>query len=96
MLLHSSLTHVAGTDGARHEAFVDQANDFAAHWRDHLRDRLFLDRMLSPEELASLPRFTFEEPTSFGRVGVAIAYLLMLIGAAAMLLSRTLGSSQLR
>jgi ABC-2 type transport system permease protein len=96
MLLHSSLTHLAGTDGARHEAFVNQANDFAAQWREHLRDRLFLDRMLSPEELASLPRFTFKEPTSLGRAGSAMAYLIVLIGAGAMLLSRALRNSQLR
>lgn len=96
MLLHSTLTHVAGTGGARHEAFVGQANDFAVRWRDHLRDRLFLDRMLSPEELAALPRFTFEEPTSFGRAGAAVAYLFVLIGGATMLLSRTLRSPQLR
>ncbi|MBM0105900.1 DUF3526 domain-containing protein [Steroidobacter sp. S1-65] len=96
MLLYLSLTHVAGTDGTRHETFVNQANEFAARWREQLRDRLFLDRMLSPEEVASLPRFTFEEPRSFGRVGVAIAYLIVLIGAAAIWLSRTLRDSQLR
>lgn len=96
MLLHSSLTGVAGTDGARHETFVNQANEFAAQWRDHLRDRLFMDRMLSPEELASLPRFTFKEPASLGRAGVAVAYLIVLIGSATLLLSRTLRNSQLR
>jgi ABC-2 type transport system permease protein len=96
MLLHSSLTHLAGTDGARHEAFVDQANEFAAQWREQLRERLFLDRMLSPEELASLPRFSFKEPTGYGRAGLSIAYLIALIAAAMWLLSRTLRNSQLR
>ena len=96
MLLHSSLTHVAGTDGTRHEAFVNQANGFAAQWREHVRDRLFLDRMLSEQELALLPRFTFEESNGFGRTGVAIAYLTMLICAATMLLARTLRISHLR
>jgi hypothetical protein len=87
---------LAGTDGARHEAFVGQANEFAAHWREQLRDRLFLDRTLSSEELASLPRFSFKEPTGYGRAGVAIAYLIVLIAAAMWLLSRTLRNSQLR
>lgn len=96
ILLYSSLTNMAGTDGARHEAFVDQANQFAAQWREHLRDRLFLDRMLSPEELAALPRFEFKEPAGFGRAGVAIAYLIGLIGVLAVLLTRTLRGSQLR
>jgi ABC-2 type transport system permease protein len=96
MLLHSSLTHLAGTDGARHETFVHQANEFAAQWREQLRDRLFMDRMLSPEELASLPRFSFEEPTRYGRAGLAIGYLIALIAAAMWLLSRTLRNSQLR
>lgn len=62
MLAHGALTHVAGTDGARHEAFVRQATDFSAAWRDLLRERLFMDRMLAPEELAALPRFRFAEP----------------------------------
>jgi ABC-2 type transport system permease protein len=96
MLLHSSLTHLAGTDGARHQAFVRQANEFAARWREQLRDPLFLDRMLSAEELAALPRFTFQEPTGFARTAVAIAYLIVLIGAATLLLSRVLRSSHLR
>jgi ABC-2 type transport system permease protein len=96
MLLHSSLTHLAGTDGARHEAFVGQANEFAARWRERLRDRLFLDRLLSPDEIASLPRFEFQEATGFGRAAGAIVYLLVLIGAAMLLLSRSLASSQLR
>lgn len=96
MLLHSSLTNLAGTDGTRHEAFVAQANEFASQWREHLRDRLFLDRMLSPEELASLPRFAFKEPAGLGRATVAIAYLIVLIGAMTALLSRALRSSQLR
>jgi ABC-2 type transport system permease protein len=96
MLLHSSLAHLAGTDGSRHEAFVMQANEFAANWREHLRDRLFLDRMLSPEELASLPRFSFAEPTDVGRTGIAVAYLFVLIAGAMLMLSRTLRDSQLR
>lgn len=96
MLLHASLTHLAGTDGARHEAFVGQANEFAGQWREHLRERLFLDRMLSPEELAALPRFTFKEPAGFSRAAVAIVYLVVLIGVMVALLSRSLRSSQLR
>lgn len=96
MLLHSSLTHLAGTDGARHEAFVGQAYGFAEQWREQLRDRLFLDQMLSPEELASLPRFSFEEATSLGRAALTIAYLILLIAVGTMLLSRLLRSSQLR
>lgn len=96
MLLHSSLTHLAGTDGARHEAFVDQANEFAARWREQLREPLFLDRMLSPEELAALPRFEFKEPAVFGRAALAVAYLIVLIGAATWLLLRALRNSQLR
>jgi ABC-2 type transport system permease protein len=90
MLLHASLTNLSGTDGARHEAFVSQANQFAAQWRDQLRDQLFLDRLLSPEEVASLPRFQFKESTSVGRAAMTIGYLVMLIGAAIWLLSRSL------
>jgi ABC-2 type transport system permease protein len=96
MLLHSSLTRLAGTDGARHEAFVSQANEFATRWREQLRDRLFLDQMLSPQELASLPRFQFREPAGFGRTALSIAYLVALIGAMTALLSRALRNSQLR
>lgn len=96
LLLHSSLTHIAGTNGARHDAFVAQANEFAAQWREHVRDRLFMDRQLSPQEIASLPRFEFKEPAGMGRTAIAISYLIVLIGAAMLLLSRLLRSSQLR
>jgi ABC-2 type transport system permease protein len=96
MLAHGALTHVAGTDGARHEAFVRQATDFAAAWRDLLRERLFMDRMLTPEELAALPRFRFAEPPAHQRAGLAPAYLLGLVALFAFLLQRALAGAELR
>jgi len=64
--------------------------------REQLRDRLFLDDMLSPEEPASLPRFAFNEPAGSARAAASIAYLIVLIAAIALLLSRVLLGSQLR
>ena len=96
MLLYSSLTRVAGTDGVRHQAFVDQANRFAEEWREQLRDRLFLDQMLTEQELASLPRFTFQGPAGFHRAVFAIAYLIVLIVGMTAVLWRSLRAPQLR
>jgi ABC-2 type transport system permease protein len=96
MLTHAALTHIAGTDSARHAAFVQQATQFAAVWREHLREQLFLDRNLSPEQLAALPRFRFEEPSTLSRAMVALLYLLGLIAILAGLLRRALGSAELR
>jgi ABC-2 type transport system permease protein len=96
MLTHSKLIHLAGTDGARHGAFVHQAGEFAAQWREHLRDRLFLDRTLSPEEVATLPRFEFEEPASTSPAASTLAYLLVLIGVTVMLLRLSLSRVEVR
>lgn len=96
MLTYSALTHIAGTDSARHAAFVQQANEFAGQWRDHLRERLFMDRLLTAEELAALPRFEFKEPQTYGRALVALAYLLMLAGVLFALLRRALRAPELR
>jgi ABC-2 type transport system permease protein len=96
LLVHSNLVHIAGTDGARHDAFLDQANEFAARWREQIRERLFRDQKLSPEEVAALPRFSFREPFGFGSVIVSIIYLAVLIGIVATLLSRALRSPEWR
>jgi len=96
MLAYGAMTHVAGTDGARHDAFVRQTEAFAVAWRTHLHDRLFFDRKLSPEEVARLPRFRFEEPLADGRIGWVVAFLAAIGVLLAFLLRRSIASGELR
>lgn len=96
MLAHRSLIHLAGTDGARHDAFVQQVSEFAAVWREHLRQPLFMDKQLSIEELAALPRFEFREPDTRSRAATAVLYLLILATVLAWLIGRKLRAPELR
>jgi ABC-2 type transport system permease protein len=95
MLTHATLTHVAGTDGARHAAYKQQVNEFADAWRAHLRDSIFLGRTLSAEEVGALPRFKFIEPGASG-AAVAVAYLSLLIFLASLAIARSLRAADLR
>jgi ABC-2 type transport system permease protein len=95
MLTHATLTRIAGTDGARHESYVRQVNVFAGTWREHVRDRIFLGRTLSAEEIAALPRFKFEEPDIDGAVG-PLTYLVGLLCLLLLLLTHSLRATDLR
>jgi hypothetical protein len=90
------MMHVAGTDSARHHAFVEQALDFAAAWRAHLHERLFLDRMLTPEDVAGLPRFQFIEPRGDARIAWVAAFLALLGVLLACLLRHEFRTEELR
>lgn len=96
MLVNSSLMHLAGTDGARHDAFVEQALGFAAAWREHLRQPLFMDKQLSVEELAALPRFEFREPGTRANTIATVSYLLIVCAVLAGLILRKLHAPELR
>ena len=96
MFVHSALQSLAGTDRTRHEAFVRQTVDFARQWREHLRERLFLDRNLTPSELRALPRFAFAEPRMSGRPWIAAGYLALLATSIAALLRGALRNADLR
>jgi len=95
-LAYGGMTRVAGTDSTRHDAFVAQAQAFAGTWRDHLREHLFLGRTLTPDEAASLPRFTFEEPRGIGQVSRLAGFLALLGVMLAVLLRGEIMDDELR
>jgi ABC-2 type transport system permease protein len=96
MLAYGGMTQLAGTGGGRHEAFEAQANRFAAAWREHLHDPLFLDRALTVAELDALPRFRFDEPPVGARPAAVAAGLVLFCLLLAVLLRRELRDEELR
>lgn len=80
------LTTAAGTGAGRQRAYVDQAQSFLLTWRKALAPMIFRRERLGPEHIATLPTFSFVEPSLPKQtVGTSVAYLLMMAAAALVL-----------
>ncbi|MEM1042204.1 MAG: DUF3526 domain-containing protein [Bacteroidota bacterium] len=61
-LLQNTLAAVAGTDHARHAAYLRQVEDFHAAHRDFFAPRAYQRVALTASDYEAMPRFAFVEP----------------------------------
>lgn len=95
-LLQDALATVAGTDPARHAAYLRQVEAFHAAHRDFFVPRAYAARPLIPSDYDRMPRFAFAEAspgTMLGRTAWPLGALLVLtvvLGALASVSTRRL------
>jgi ABC-2 type transport system permease protein len=100
ILAQGAMADLAGSGTERFESFRLQANRFLVTWRDHFARLVFARKMVAAGDIASLPRFLWEEEpalavvarVSVALLGIAIPALLLALAGVRMIRNFRLSS----
>ncbi|HEU0122056.1 MAG TPA: DUF3526 domain-containing protein [Bryobacteraceae bacterium] len=86
ILAQGAMNDLAGSGTERFEHFRQQVNAFLITWRGHFAGFVLAKKMLTPSDVAALPRFVFEDESPSAPIGRILSALLGIL-APTMLLS---------